>query len=88
MRDTRIASCAKGQAAVLERLLALPGVAEIDETIRFNFEMKLGQLAENFLGAAVPHNPPPALLQFREALARSQGLTPIPVVQPARSAMV
>jgi len=88
VRDTRIASCAKGQAAVLERLLALPGVAEIDETIRFNFEVKLGQLAENFLGAAVPHNPPPALLQFREALARSQGMTHIPVVQPARSAMV
>jgi hypothetical protein len=88
VRDARIDSCAKGQAAMLEKLLALPGVAEIDERIRFDFEVKLGQLAENFLAAAVPDNPPPALLQFREALARSQGLTHIPVVQPARSAMV
>jgi hypothetical protein len=88
VRDFRIEACAKGQQAMLDRLLALPGVAELDESIRFDFEVKLGQLAENFLAAGVPDNPPPALLQFREALARSQGLTPIPVVQPARSAMV
>jgi hypothetical protein len=88
VRDNRIDSCAKGQAAMLEKLRALPGVAEIDESIRFDFEVKLGQLAENFLAAAVPDNPPPALLQFREALARSQGQTPIPAVQPVRSAMV
>jgi hypothetical protein len=88
IRDTRIDSCAKGQQAELEKLLALPGVAELDDSIRFDFEVKLGQLAENFLAAPVPDNPPPSLLQFREALARSQGLTPIPVVQPARSAMV
>jgi hypothetical protein len=88
VEDTRIAAFSDGQAAALERLRTLPGVAEVDETIRFNFEIKLKKLAQAFLAAPVPADAPPGFLQFREALLKSQGLPPMPVVQPVLSPIV
>jgi hypothetical protein len=88
VHDTRIAACGRGQKAALEKLRALPGVAELDDTIRFNFEIKLKKLSDKFLGAQLPPNAHAALLQFREALLMSQGMPPMPVVQPVLSPIV
>lgn len=88
IQDTRISLCGHGQAAMLEKLRALPGVAELDETIRFNFELNLKKLGDTFLAAPLPAHPPDALLRFREALMMSQGLPKIPIVQPVLSAIV
>jgi hypothetical protein len=88
VKDTRIDICAQGQAAMLDKLLGLPQVAETHATIMFNFETKLRGLAEKFLEAPVPFDARPALLRFREALAMSQGQTHVPLVTPAVSPVV
>lgn len=49
VRDTRIAACARKQAAVLDRLLTLPGVAEADAAIKTAFKGQLVRTAQAFL---------------------------------------
>jgi hypothetical protein len=74
VQDRRIELCAKGQAAMLARLLALPGVAETHQAIRQNFAQRLKSLSESFLAAPPPHDSVPTLLRFRDALAESLGM--------------
>jgi hypothetical protein len=88
VKDTRIAARRPAQMAMLEKLLALPNVAETDETIRFNFEITLKKLSDKFLAARMPQDAPAALLRFREALLMSQGLPQMPFVRPALSPIV
>ncbi len=88
VQDTRIKICAQGQAAMLEKFLGLPGIAETQETITSDFETKLRGLAEKFLAAPVPYDAKPAFLRFREALALSIGQPHVPLVAPARSPVV
>jgi hypothetical protein len=88
VKDTRVQICAQGQGAMLEKLLGLPGIAETQETITFNFETKLRSLSEKFLAARVPYDAKPGFLRFREALAMSIGQPHVPLVVPARSPVV
>ncbi len=46
--DTRIADCARGQAAVLARLLALPGVAACEAAIKARFGREIRANAQAF----------------------------------------
>ncbi len=48
VQDTRIAACARGQAAVLARLLALPGVASCDAEIKARFGREIRENARAF----------------------------------------
>jgi hypothetical protein len=89
MVDRRIEACARGCAAMMERLLALPGIAERNAAIKTRFAKDLKRMAEDFLATKSPPDATPALLRFRDALAASQGIRQsTPLVMPARSRMV
>ncbi len=53
VEDRRILACARGQAAELERLRALPGVAACEADIRARFAIQLRAAGEEFLAEAV-----------------------------------
>jgi hypothetical protein len=87
--DTRIAQCAKGQAAMRARLLSLPGVAESHAAIGRDFVKEMKALAERFLSAPLPANATPVQRRFRDALAESLGVArTAPLVTPIRSRMI
>jgi len=87
--DRRILGCAHRQAAMLETLLALPGVAACNATIQANFSAALQDLAARFLATPPPHNAAASLIRFREAVAAAQGNgTPPSVVSPVQSPMM
>jgi hypothetical protein len=87
--DRRIEGCAKGQAAMHARLLALPGVADADDAIKRGFAEKLKTLSKEFLAAPLPHDASVAQKRFRDAVAASLGIRQTaPLIAPARSRMI
>ena len=68
MEDTRIQACARGQQATLERLLALPGVAQAEAPIKAGFALRLRQLRDQVLATPPNRDASAALLQFRDIL--------------------
>lgn len=73
VEDRRIQACAAGQAATLETLLELPGVADAHGKIMYDFKARLRRLAADFL-AQPTAGASSAVLRFREAVAASQGI--------------
>jgi hypothetical protein len=86
--DRRILACAQKQSEMLEKLLALPRVAECNAAVQRAFQERLTVLAKEFL-AATPANASPVMARFRDAVAAAQGMAlKGPVVMPARSRMI
>ncbi len=73
--DTRILACASAHAAMLEKLLALPGVSETNAEIQSRFAATLTRMAEEFVHAMPPPGASALQLQFRDAVAASLGLS-------------
>ncbi len=65
VQDTRIAACARGQAAVLARLLALPGVAACEAEIKARFGREIRENARAF---AAEEGGSASVRYFREML--------------------
>ena len=87
--ERRIELFAKGQSAMRERLLALPGVADAHTAIKRDFAERLKTLSESYLAAPPPPDSTPTLLRFREALAASLGKPrSVPQITPVRSRMI
>ncbi len=63
--DTRIAACARGQAAVLARLLSLPGVAACEAAIKARFGR---QIRANAVAFSAEEGGPDRVRYFREML--------------------
>ena len=69
VRDERILACAARQPAVLERLMALPGVAEQAAKIQAAMPARITDAARSFLEGVPAEGLPPPVLRFREAVA-------------------
>ena len=69
VEDRRILACARGQAAVLERLLSLPGVAEADGAAKAGFAARLRGNTAAFLARPLPDEAPDSWRLFRDVLA-------------------
>ncbi len=54
VEDGRVVACAAGQGAVLQRLLALPGVAACDAAIKAKFAEQLAANARAFVDGGLP----------------------------------
>ncbi len=72
VEDRRILSCARGQAAVLSGLRALPEVAEADGAAKAGFAARLRQNTAAFLARPLPQDAPEPWRHFRDVLASVQ----------------
>ncbi len=69
VEDRRILSCARNQRAALDRLRALPGVAEADAATKAQFAGQMARNTQSFLSAGLPPDAPETLRQFHALLA-------------------
>ncbi len=69
VEDRRIQACAHGQAAMLDALLRLPGVAACDAEIKARFGARLQANTKLFLETALPEDASNAVRAFRELVA-------------------
>jgi hypothetical protein len=70
VRDERILACAAGQASVLARLMALPGVAEPAARIAAAMPGRLVDAARSFLSSVSPEGQNEAVRQFYHLIAQ------------------
>ncbi len=68
VEDRRILGCAAGQPAVLDRLLALPGVAAADAEIKAQYAGRLQATRDAFLAVPPAVGEPRAVAFFRDML--------------------
>jgi hypothetical protein len=73
VEDKRILACAAGQGAVLERLRALPGVADCDDALKAQFGAALQGVRRNFLAGRPGADEPEFITRFRNMLSEAQG---------------
>ena len=66
VEDTRILAAAAGHAAMLARLLALPGVAEHHARIKADFAERLRETVANFLGRRLQGDETAEMMEFRD----------------------
>ena len=69
VEDRRILACAGGQGRVLENLLALPGVAEAEASVKADFASRLRRNTAAFLASPLAPDAPETLRHFRDLIA-------------------
>jgi hypothetical protein len=65
VEDRRAEACARGQNALRQSILALPGVGAVAAEIEANFPAQLRRATEDFLAAPAPAGAPARLEHFR-----------------------
>ncbi len=69
VEDRRVLDCARGQGAVLDSLLRLPGIADSDAALKASFASQLAVTRTAFLANGLPPNASDIVRHFRDLIA-------------------